>query len=326
LQALASAKAWECGKQKRFGGNLRMDTGKSVDRYHLILFQTGFDSIRRGLVFQIHRLLNKHISTLPENTEIDLWIESPGGDAHAAYKLSLDLRHRCSKLRAIVPDYAKSAATLLLLGVDEIFMSQFAELGPLDAQIEHPEKERAIVSALDVADSLNSLGKESLTLAYNYTDFFMEVMDLPRLEALRCVLDFMAQFVQPIVSKLDPHRIHQATNILDVATEYGMRLLSTRNVAPEFRLNEQSAERLVENLVKDYKSHEFIISRGEAERLGFPVFAAESHPRWRKMLQVYEDFEDCPRSVVKILKDSDLDSSEVEEEKGAENPSLSGKD
>ena len=93
-------------------------------------------------------------------TEIDLWLESPGGDAHVSYKIALLLRSYTPKLRVIVPDYAKSAATLLSLAADEIYMARAAELGPLDAQIGY-EKEGMTISALDRARSLEDLAGPS---------------------------------------------------------------------------------------------------------------------------------------------------------------------
>jgi len=47
-----------------------------------------------------------------------------------------------------VPRYAKSAATLLALGADRILLGKFAEIGPLDAQFDDPEREYRL-SALD---------------------------------------------------------------------------------------------------------------------------------------------------------------------------------
>lgn len=69
-------------------------------------------------------------------TDLDLVIVSPGGDGTAAESM-LDLcRKYCrGKLRVIVPLYAKSAATLLALGGDEIVMGETSELGPIDAQV-----------------------------------------------------------------------------------------------------------------------------------------------------------------------------------------------
>lgn len=78
-------------------------------------------------------MLEDGIAEPRENVELDLWLESPGGDAHAAYKLALLLRAHASRLRVVIPDYAKSAATLLTLAADEIYVAPVAELGPLDA-------------------------------------------------------------------------------------------------------------------------------------------------------------------------------------------------
>ena len=67
---------------------------------------------------------------------LDLIIHSMGGDGLAAEKM-LDLcRKYCAgKLRIVVPLYAKSAATLIALGGDEIVMGHTSELGPINAQV-----------------------------------------------------------------------------------------------------------------------------------------------------------------------------------------------
>jgi len=65
-----------------------------------------------------------------------LMLTSPGGDPNAAEKLLMMCRERFrERFKIIVPDYAKSAATLLALGSDEILMGYLAELGPIDPQI-----------------------------------------------------------------------------------------------------------------------------------------------------------------------------------------------
>lgn len=65
-----------------------------------------------------------------------LMINSPGGDANAAEKLLKMCRQRFTKeFNVIVPDYAKSAATMLALGSDRILMGYLAELGPVDPQL-----------------------------------------------------------------------------------------------------------------------------------------------------------------------------------------------
>jgi len=65
-----------------------------------------------------------------------LMINSPGGNANAAEKLLTMCRERFTEeFNVIVPDYAKSAATMLALGSDKILMGYLAELGPIDPQL-----------------------------------------------------------------------------------------------------------------------------------------------------------------------------------------------
>ncbi len=67
---------------------------------------------------------------------VDLLLQSPGGDIDVAEKIVYLCRARSGSFRVIVPDSAKSAATLIALASDEIVMCDTSELGPIDAQIE----------------------------------------------------------------------------------------------------------------------------------------------------------------------------------------------
>jgi len=109
--------------------------------------------------------MDDEISASPEHVTIDLWLESSGGDAHAAYKLAVLIRAYAHRLRVVVPDWAKSAATLLALAGDEIYMAPAAELGPLDAQIPKEGGLVSSISALDIARSLDDLATSSLDIA-----------------------------------------------------------------------------------------------------------------------------------------------------------------
>lgn len=65
---------------------------------------------------------------------VDVLLHSPGGMAEAAESLVKLLRSRFRAVRFIVPNIAKSAATMLALSGDEILMDTDAELGPIDPQ------------------------------------------------------------------------------------------------------------------------------------------------------------------------------------------------
>jgi hypothetical protein len=70
------------------------------------------------------------------NSNIDFMLHTGGGEIDAAEKIVSMLRRRVGqgRLRFIVPDYAKSAGTLIALAGDSIVMSDSSELGPIDPQ------------------------------------------------------------------------------------------------------------------------------------------------------------------------------------------------
>jgi ATP-dependent protease ClpP protease subunit len=69
--------------------------------------------------------------------DLDLLLHTGGGDIDAAEKLITMVRTKVANalLRVVVPDFAKSAGTLMALGADLIVMSETSELGPIDPQI-----------------------------------------------------------------------------------------------------------------------------------------------------------------------------------------------
>lgn len=69
--------------------------------------------------------------------DLDLLLHTAGGDIDAAEKLISMVRTKVgtAALRVVVPDYAKSAGTLIALGADMIVMSETSELGPIDPQV-----------------------------------------------------------------------------------------------------------------------------------------------------------------------------------------------
>jgi hypothetical protein len=70
-----------------------------------------------------------------EVDELNLIINSPGGDGTIAEKIIELCRAYCKKFNVIVPNRAKSAATIIALGADQIIMGYCSELGPIDAQV-----------------------------------------------------------------------------------------------------------------------------------------------------------------------------------------------
>lgn len=73
--------------------------------------------------------------SIGEVDQLNLIIDSPGGDGTIAEKIIELCRAYCKEFKVIVPNRAKSAATIIALGADEILMGYCSELGPIDAQV-----------------------------------------------------------------------------------------------------------------------------------------------------------------------------------------------
>lgn len=66
---------------------------------------------------------------------LDLLIHSPGGSLEAAEQIVQYLRAKYKYIRAIIPQNAMSAATMLSCACDEIVMGKQSAIGPIDPQM-----------------------------------------------------------------------------------------------------------------------------------------------------------------------------------------------
>lgn len=109
------------------------------DRQRLISdYQKTFDVNLIVLIDQIFApsttLLQELLSGLDHMRPLHLVLASPGGDPEVAVRLLRSLQAATPELTIIVPDMAKSAATLMCLGADKILMAPSSDLGPVDPQ------------------------------------------------------------------------------------------------------------------------------------------------------------------------------------------------
>jgi hypothetical protein len=100
-------------------------------------------------------------SNVSDDQNLDLFLHSPGGDAEAADQICAYLRSQFRHIRAIVPLYAMSAATMMALSADEILMGAHSQLGPIDSQLTIETNEGArSASAQAIQDQFERAQKE----------------------------------------------------------------------------------------------------------------------------------------------------------------------
>src|SRR5690349_13005226 len=70
---------------------------------------------------------------------IDIVLHTPGGLVLAALQIARAIHKHQGKVTAFVPHYAMSGGTLIALAAQEIVMSEYAVIGPVDPQVgEYP--------------------------------------------------------------------------------------------------------------------------------------------------------------------------------------------
>lgn len=196
-----------------------------LDAYHLLFLYEPNSSIEQGMVDKIY-------NAIPDDNKkpILLLIHNHGGRIEPAYLISKTCKELSPKFVVTIPRKAKSAATLISLGGNEIHMGPMSELGPIDPQF-------AGLPALGISSSLESIAK----IVCKYP------------ESSSMFADFMKE-------KLDLRILGYFERVSESAQQYAIRLLADK------KLN-HTADEVAHKLVYEYKDHSFVIDKEEAKEL-----------------------------------------------------------
>lgn len=197
---------------------------------------------------------------------LDLLLHTAGGDIDAAEKLINMVRTRVGKgrLRVIVPDFAKSAGTLIALGADMIVMSDTSELGPIDPQITLRDPHGNLLRH-SVQAYLDAYETHAAALRQNHADAAAAMM----------------------LSKLDPATVKLCRSACDRAQQFAESQLQSGM----FRSGQPGnftkiAKELMDT--KKWLSHGQMIGAADALKLGLNVEYLEmSSPEWQGYWHLY---------------------------------------
>lgn len=208
---------------------------------------------------EIYQDLLKQKAMLPREP-ITVILDSPGGDAGAAYQIARLLTKVCGGYNVFIPRYAKSAATLLSLGADKVILGPHAELGPLDMQIFDAERE-SYSSALDEVQALERMNKYALESIDQFMLLFLQRSRKSVNTLLPMSLDYVVKMMRPLLEKIDTVHYSQMSRGLKVGEDYAFRLLAPR-------YGELRAQNIATTLVEKYSTHGFVIDHEEARSIG----------------------------------------------------------
>jgi hypothetical protein len=198
--------------------------------------------IHRSTVNNVYNIINspdfenRRIACANKDN-LDVIIDSVGGDADAAYHIAKILHRKFTgKITFIIPRYAKSAATLLVCGGDSIIMGPTSELGPLDPQIRQDNNE--YISAKSVQATLELIKKSIKT-------------DI--------------KLASIIASRINPLVLGQYESTLKIAQEYQKELLYLRMFKKDKASDVKVVNSIVGKFAEGYTHHSRIIDYEEAK-------------------------------------------------------------
>lgn len=186
-------------------------------------------------------------------------VDSPGGYAGSAYEIARLFQRHCGAFVSVVPRYAKSAATLLVLG-GRLIMDENAELGPLDAQVFDFEREE-LLSALNEVQALERLHLQAVEEVDQMVPLLVGRSRKKYSTILPLVLNFVATMKGPLLEKIDTVHYSQQARVLKEAEDYAVRLLERSGVYADAP---RKTTEIPARLVNRYPDHSFVIDREEA--------------------------------------------------------------
>jgi len=210
--------------------------------------------------------LYKQLKSIGHTEKIDLFLHSYGGAVDTPYKVVMLIREFCDEFGVIVPFAAKSAASMVVLGADEVVMGPISELGPIDPLVKHPVYKDLWVPVQAIRHCIDYLQRS--------------VADSPDPELVTCIIN-------PVLNKLDPWLIGDYEKALKASHQYAEALLSRYM----FKETPERVPIVTRALTEGYFSHGYPIGRREAKELGLKVTEAEGD-LWDVIWSLYLGYED----------------------------------
>lgn len=206
-----------------------------------------------NLDMEILPALYQQLLRIGKVERLDVVIQSKGGEINAARRIALLLREFADHLCFIVPYYCESSATILALAADEIIAGQMAIFSPIDPHLHGGDNEMELVQTSMSFMDIQKFGQMS-------EDWF----GLNKEEVQTEALPLLCQSIFP-----------------PTLTTFYRATLETKAIAEQllaFQLPQLSPEQrsiIVQQLMFDYHSHGYAITREEMREKGLNIRTEE---------------------------------------------------
>lgn len=204
------------------------------------------DEDKNGFMMAVHGL--------DRSRGLDLFLHTPGGGVQAAHSIVMYLRQMFgTDVRAVVPQIAMSAGTMIACCCKSILMAKHSNLGPIDPQLRG-------IPAAGVIEEFERAAKEMADPA-------------------------RARVWQPILAQYKPTFLSQCENGVKLAKTFVRHELETCMFNGDTKAK-QKAKRIVDKL-SDYsgnKAHDRHIHATECEAIGLKIEKIEADSKLQDLI------------------------------------------
>ena len=190
-----------------------------------------------------------HLRGFGRFEQLDVFLYTLGGDTQAAFGFGRTVRgFGAKRISVLVPEKCHSAGTLFAIGADEIIMTAIASLSPIDPSITTP-----LNPMVDVAPGQRQavpVSVESVAGYHNLVEKEWKLNDEGKSAAFR----ILAEKVNPLALG-DVFRTREQIAFL------AQKLLGLH------RTDESNIQKITETLTRTLGSHDYLISRAEAQEI-----------------------------------------------------------
>lgn len=249
------------------GTNARQALIKTIEKEtkgKIVVYTSCFNHPASGISLDDIIAYEDMLKSIGNTEKISLIIHSPGGDPDAAEKMVKMTRNYCNRFVVIVPNSAKSAATLISLGSDEIMMGHLSELGPIDPQISYklPNGQWVMRPSQTIIDSFEKIKAE---------------VDKS---------NKLSQAYIPILNNIDIALIDYCERANKRARELAETLLEEYMLKSDHDKAEEIANYLADG--GRHLSHSKIIDRASARELGLNITDIDKDSKlWKLIWELY---------------------------------------
>lgn len=246
-------------------------------------------------------VISKHLRKIGKTRSIDLFLYSTGGDTLVPWRLVSMFREYCDKFSVITPYKAHSAATMVVLGADEIVTTDLSELTPIDpstANIFNPQDPQNVQNRIPI----------SVEDVMAYFDLAKNKFGIKNDEELAKIF---SKFVEsnPQIHPLALGNVNRTHNLIRILAK---RLLKSHRKA----IKEEEIEKIVNYFTEKLYSHQYLIGRKEAlEDLSLKTITSATNALSDVITSLYEEYKTAMELDVVWSPESELSPSESQAKK-----------